>query len=222
MKRPLLSAALMGSILITACTGQQTDTPPTKIPPVTTPPVTTPPANNRVKIRAINFKDAAITNYMKYLTSVQTDMYADEVETLHLSGATTLDGLEYFTELKTLIIDGEVKNTVDLSFNTLLKTLEIKADSLLLSKNNHLAQLTAQVQYIELPSSNRFTQLRLTHGSVVSPQSKQLYSAAKNPSLGKYLKLDLGNQALLTDFFYPDSLKRLYYLTIASWSVSLI
>lgn len=194
MQRPLLSAVLIGSLTLAACSGQPTPPSPSPTPPVVTPPGT----HERMKIRAIKFKDAKLAAYMQYFTQGLTEMYADEVTTLHLPEVGSLDGLAYFIQLKALTVDGVVKNSVDLSANGQLETLEIKADSLVLSKNNVLTQLRAEVQHIELPSAGKFIQLQLTHGSVASPDSKTLYSANKNPTLNKGLKLDLSNQPQLT------------------------
>jgi hypothetical protein len=187
----------MGSLLLTGCTGPQNDKPPVT-PPVTTPPVTEPPVtNSRVKIRSLVFKDEAVANQMQVITAGNPDMYADQVNSLVLEQVTDLTWLKHFTQLKALIVSGQVKDTVDLSSNTLLETLDIKADSLLLSKNNRLSELTAEVGHIEFPSAAQLTLLNLTHRSIMGPQIKELYRTTQNPILANYLKLDLSNQAKL-------------------------
>ncbi len=198
MKTAFINAAVIGSLLITGCTGQPGEKPPTTpTPPVVTPPVTTPPTTSRVKIRSLVFKDAAVAYQMQVITAGNPDMYADQVNSLVLEQVTDLTWLKHFTQLKALIVSGQVKDTVDLSSNTLLETLDIKADSLLLSKNNRLSELTAEVGHIEFPSAAQLTQLHLTHRSIMGPHTKELYRTTQNPILANYLKLDLGNQAKL-------------------------
>lgn len=199
MKYVFVQAAVLGSLIVTGCTGPQNEKPPVTTPPITTPPVTTPPVTSRVKIRSLVFKDEAVAYYMQVISAGNPDMYADEVTYLAVDAATDLTWLQYFSQLKVLSVSGQVPGTVDLSNNTRLEILDIKADSLLLSNNNRLRELTAQVSHIELPNAAELTRLNLTHRPVVGPQSKELYRSNKNPLLATYLKLDLSRQAKLEE-----------------------
>ncbi|MFO1369293.1 MAG: hypothetical protein U1F46_09880 [Marinagarivorans sp.] len=218
MKNIFVPAAVLGSLLLTGCTGQQSEKPPATTPPVTSPPVT----NSRIKINSITFKDESVAYYMRVISAGNPDMYADEVTYLALDKATDLSWLPYFSQLKVLTVSGQVHDRVDLASNPLLETLDIKADSLLLSHNNRLRELTAQVSHIELPSTAALTVLNLTHSPVIGPQSKELYRSNKNPLLANHLKLDLSRQPKLQQLYLSGSFEEvilpstsvLEYLTI--------
>lgn len=197
MKYIFVQAAVLGSLLLTGCTGPQSEKPPVTTPPVTSPPVT----NSRIKINSITFKDESVAYYMRVISAGNPDMYADEVTYLALDEATDLSWLPYFSQLKVLTVSGQVHDRVDLASNPLLERLAIKADSLLLSHNNRLRELTAQVSHIEMPSTAELTVLNLTHSPVIGPQSKELYRSNKNPLLANYLKLDLSRQAQLQQLY---------------------
>ena len=79
-------------------------------------------AEGDVEINAVNFPDDTFRSYVKSFDENNDDVLSSEeiaaVTEIDVSDATSLKGVEYFTEIESLAITDSTFKTVDISKNT--------------------------------------------------------------------------------------------------------